>query len=94
MDIPFFIGIIGILMTERWTLENGPKLTDEEKNRLAIADALYGVLGLLIVYTGYCRMNLCLVLSVQQVYSIQQRLYNDQFHVIQEIKCVNLYQKH
>mmetsp|Transcript_46147 Transcript_46147/g.52107 ORF Transcript_46147/g.52107 Transcript_46147/m.52107 type:complete len:199 (-) Transcript_46147:116-712(-) len=57
MDIPFFIGIIGILMTERWTLENGPKLTDEEKNRLAIADALYGVLGLLIVYTGYCRMN-------------------------------------
>jgi len=51
------IGIVGILMTERWTLENGPKLTDEEENRLAIADALYGVIGLLIVYTGYYRMN-------------------------------------
>ena len=51
------IGVVGILFTERWTLENGPELTDDEENRLAIADALYGVIGLLIVYTGYYRFS-------------------------------------
>jgi uncharacterized membrane protein len=51
------IGVVGIVMTERWTLENGPELTDDEENRLAIADALYGVIGLLIVYTGYYRLS-------------------------------------
>jgi putative membrane protein len=51
------LGVVGILFTERWTLENGPELTDDEENRLAIADALYGVIGLLIVYTGYYRLS-------------------------------------
>jgi len=51
------IGVVGILMTERWTLENGPNLTEDEENRLAIVDAMYGALGLLIVYTGYYRMS-------------------------------------
>lgn len=50
------LGIVGILMTERWTLENGPNLTEDEENRLAIADTMYGVIGLLIVYTGYYRV--------------------------------------
>uniref|UniRef100_A0A7S4ARG6 H(+)-exporting diphosphatase n=1 Tax=Pseudo-nitzschia australis TaxID=44445 RepID=A0A7S4ARG6_9STRA len=51
------LGIVAILMTERWTLENGPNLSDEEENRLAIADTLYGVFGLLLVYTGYYRLS-------------------------------------
>jgi uncharacterized membrane protein len=51
------IAIVGILFTERLTLENGPNLTEDEENRLAIADALYGVIGLLIVYTGYYRLS-------------------------------------
>ena len=51
------IGIVAILMTERWTLENGPNLTDDEENRLAIADTMYGAIGLLVVYTGYYRLS-------------------------------------
>ena len=51
------IGVVGILMTERWTLENGPNLTDDEENRLAIADTMYGAIGLLVVYTGYYRLS-------------------------------------
>jgi len=51
------IGIVGILVTERWTLENGPNLTEDEENRLAIADTLYGAIGLLVVYTGYYRLS-------------------------------------
>jgi putative membrane protein len=51
------IAIVGIVMTERWTLENGPNMTEEEENRLAIADTLYGAVGLLIVYTGYYRLS-------------------------------------
>lgn len=51
------LSFVGILMTERWTLENGPNLTDDEENRLAIADTLYGVFGLLLVYTGYYRLS-------------------------------------
>lgn len=51
------IGIVGVVFTERWTLENGPNLTEEEENRLAIADTFYGVVGLLILYTGYYRLS-------------------------------------
>eukprot|EP00536_Pseudo-nitzschia_multiseries_P012664 jgi/Psemu1/298184/fgenesh1_pm.497_\ len=51
------LAFVGILMTERWTLENGPNLSDEEENRLAIADTLYGVFGGLLVYTGYYRLS-------------------------------------
>lgn len=51
------LGFVAILMTERWTLENGPNLTDAEEDRLAIADTLYGVFGLLLVYTGYYRLS-------------------------------------
>ena len=51
------LAIVGILMTERLTLENGPDLSDGEETRLAIADALYGVVGILLLYTGYCRAN-------------------------------------
>ena len=51
------IAIVAIIMTERWTLENGPNMTDEEENRIAIADTLYGVVGLFIVYTGYYRLS-------------------------------------
>lgn len=51
------IGIVGVVFTERWTLENGPNLTEEEENRLAIADTFYGVVGLFIVYTGYYRLS-------------------------------------
>ena len=51
------IGVVAVIMTERWTLENGPNLTEEEENRLAIADTFYGLIGLLIVYTGYYRLS-------------------------------------
>lgn len=51
------IAIVAIIMTERLTLENGPNMTDEEENRIAIADTLYGVVGLFIVYTGYYRLS-------------------------------------
>mmetsp|Transcript_25739 Transcript_25739/g.60354 ORF Transcript_25739/g.60354 Transcript_25739/m.60354 type:complete len:332 (-) Transcript_25739:339-1334(-) len=51
------IGIVAILMTERLTLENGPDLSDGEETRLAVADILYGVTGVLLLYTGYCRAN-------------------------------------
>ncbi|VEU44743.1 unnamed protein product [Pseudo-nitzschia multistriata] len=51
------LGVVFILATERWTLESGPNLTDEEEDRLAIADTLYGVFGLLLVYTGYNRFS-------------------------------------
>lgn len=51
------LAVVGILMTERLTLENGPNLTEDEENRLAIADTLYGVVALLLVYTGYCRFS-------------------------------------
>ena len=51
------IGIVAAIMTERWTLENGPNLTEDEENRMAIADIVYGLIGVLIVYTGYCRLN-------------------------------------
>jgi len=51
------IGIVGVLMTERWTLENGPNLTEDEENRLAIADVLYGLIAVVLIYTGYCRVT-------------------------------------
>jgi len=51
------LAFVGILMTERWTLENGPDLSDAEEDRLAIADTLYGVFGGLLVYTGYYRLS-------------------------------------
>lgn len=51
------LGIVGVLMTERLTLENGPNLTDDEENRLAIADTLYGLIALLLIYTGYFRVT-------------------------------------
>merc|ERR1719343_1806628 len=44
-------------MTERLTLENGPNLTDDEENRIFIADVLYGSVALLLLYTGYCRVT-------------------------------------
>lgn len=50
-------GIVGILFTERWTLENGPNLTDDEENRLAIADTLYGIVAVFLLYTGYYRFS-------------------------------------
>lgn len=51
------IGIVGVVLTERWTLENGPNLTEDEENRLAIADTFYGLVGVLILYTGYYRLS-------------------------------------
>lgn len=51
------IGIVCVIMTERWTLENGPKLSEDEENRLAIADTFYGLIGVLILYTGYYRLS-------------------------------------
>ena len=51
------IGVVCVIMTERWTLENGPNLSEDEENRLAIADTFYGLIGLLIVYTGYYRLS-------------------------------------
>ena len=43
------------LATERLTIK--PAMTMEEEDRIAIADAAYGVAGLLIVYTGYLRVT-------------------------------------
>ena len=45
--------IVGCLVTERLTVR--PNMSDEEENRLAIADTTYGVAGLLLAYTGYLR---------------------------------------
>jgi uncharacterized membrane protein len=50
-------GMVGCLMTERITLENAPSLSDGEETRLTITDALYGIFGLLVFYTGYCRLT-------------------------------------
>ena len=51
------IGIVCVILTERWTLENGPNLSEDEENRLAIADTFYGLVGVLILYTGYYRLS-------------------------------------
>lgn len=51
------IGVVCVIMTERWTLENGPNLSEDEENRLAIADTFYGLIGILILYTGYYRLS-------------------------------------
>jgi len=43
------------LATERLTIK--PAMTMEEEDRIAIADAVYGAAGLLVVYTGYLRVT-------------------------------------
>jgi uncharacterized membrane protein len=50
-------GMVGCLMTERITLENAPNLSDGEETRLTITDALYGVFGVIVFYTGYSRFT-------------------------------------
>ena len=54
-----YLGLIlsvGALATERFTVK--PEMTEEEEKRIAIADAVYGLAGLLIVVTGYFRVTL------------------------------------
>ena len=51
-----YLGVIlsmGCLVAERLTVKAG--VTDEESNKLAATDALYGIAGLLLVGTGYLR---------------------------------------
>ena len=43
------------LTTERLTVKEN--MSSEEEDRIAIADAVYGIAGLLIVYTGYLRVT-------------------------------------
>ena len=45
--------IVGCLVTERLTVRAG--MTDAEEDRLAVADASYGLSGLVLAYTGYVR---------------------------------------
>eukprot|EP00440_Ansanella_granifera_P021492 gb/GFBE01023329.1/.p1 GENE.gb/GFBE01023329.1/~~gb/GFBE01023329.1/.p1 ORF type:complete len:281 (+),score=53.76 gb/GFBE01023329.1/:1-843(+) len=45
----------GALVTERLTIK--PGMTKEEEERLAFADAVYGVSGLLVLITGYLRVT-------------------------------------
>eukprot|EP00586_Coscinodiscus_wailesii_P013530 CAMPEP_0172515876 /NCGR_PEP_ID=MMETSP1066-20121228/271631_1 /TAXON_ID=671091 /ORGANISM="Coscinodiscus wailesii, Strain CCMP2513" /LENGTH=274 /DNA_ID=CAMNT_0013297113 /DNA_START=134 /DNA_END=958 /DNA_ORIENTATION=+ len=45
--------IVGALTVERLTIK--PAMSDEEENRLAIADTTLGIAGALLAYTGYIR---------------------------------------
>lgn len=45
--------MVGSVVTERLTVR--PNMSDEEEDRLAIADTTYGVASLLLAYTGYLR---------------------------------------
>ena len=45
--------IVGCLVTERLTIR--ANMTDEEEDRLAVADTTLGVAGFLLAYTGYLR---------------------------------------
>ena len=45
--------IVGCLVTERITVK--PNMSDEEEDRLAIADTTLGISGALLAYTGYLR---------------------------------------
>ena len=43
------------LATERLTVK--ANMTAEEEKRIAIADSVYGIAGLLVVVTGYLRVS-------------------------------------
>jgi len=45
--------VVGALATERWTVK--ANMSDEEEQRLVIADSVYGIAGVLVLYTGYLR---------------------------------------
>ena len=49
------LGLLGCLMIERLTIK--PNMNEEEENLVTIADIVYGVFGVLIVYTGYLRLS-------------------------------------
>ena len=53
-----YLGLILVclcLATERLTIKAG--MTEEEENRIALADITYGGAGLLVVVTGYLRVT-------------------------------------
>ena len=45
--------VVGALATERWTVK--ANMSEEEEQRLVIADSVYGIAGVLVLYTGYLR---------------------------------------
>lgn len=49
------MALVGSLTTERLTIK--PNMSEEEETRLAITDAIYGLAGVLIVFTGYLRLT-------------------------------------
>lgn len=45
--------VVGALTTERLTVK--ANMSEEEEQRLVIADSVYGIAGVLVLYTGYLR---------------------------------------
>ena len=45
--------VVGALTTEKWTVK--ANMTEAEETRLVIADSVYGIAGILVLYTGYLR---------------------------------------
>ena len=45
--------VVGALATERFTVK--ANMNEEEETRLVIADSVYGIAGVLVLYTGYLR---------------------------------------
>ena len=45
--------VVGALATEKWTVK--ANMSEEEEQRLVVADSVYGIAGVLVLYTGYLR---------------------------------------
>jgi uncharacterized membrane protein len=45
--------VVGALTTEKWTVKAG--MSEAEEQRLVVADSIYGIAGVLVLYTGYLR---------------------------------------
>ena len=47
--------VVATLNTEKWLIK--PEMTEDEAQKLVIADSVYGIAGVLVLYTGYLRVT-------------------------------------
>ena len=47
--------VVATLTTEKWLIK--PEMTEDEAQKLVIADSVYGIAGVLVLYTGYLRVT-------------------------------------